>query len=448
MSQVIFRKWLYFAILQVTGHPVGIYYKRYLKELQTGIPVNTTRNLLIRILSHCKQSVPYYAEIIRTMGDGFKDNPEEYLRHFPILTKEIIRSHFEELKSTDLPERSWFYNTSGGSTGEPVRLIQDMAYIGQSGAIKFLFSKLIGKEIGEREIYLWGSTNDIEGSESWRASLINSITRTSFLSAYNMTPERMCNYIDDLDKENPKCLVGYVEAIYELSKFAEMNDLKVNPQKMIIATAGTLFPDMRGKIEKVFQCRVWNRYGSREVGDIACERPGYDGLWVAPWGSFIEIVDEQGNRVPDGEEGEILVTSLINDAMPLIRYKIGDRGKLSPKGSRDHDSVGQVFATILGRSADTFTTKTGGLVYGGYFRQLLFFRDWIANYQIIQKSYTSIVFKIVKTDLEPEKKELDDIAAKVRKVMGDDCEATFEFVDEIPSMASGKFRYTISEIYH
>jgi len=117
MVQVNFRKWLYFMLLQLRGHPVGTYYKRYLNELQTGIPVNTTRNQLIRLLSHSKQSVPYYAKIIHSMGDGYLQDPEEYLRHFPVLTKDIIRSQFDELKSSDLHQRHWFYNTSGDRLG-------------------------------------------------------------------------------------------------------------------------------------------------------------------------------------------------------------------------------------------------------------------------------------------------------------------------------------------
>ncbi len=98
---------------------------------------------------------------------------------------------------------------------------------------------------------------------------------------------------------------------------------------------------MREKIQQVFQCRVYDRYGSREFGDMVCENPNMDGLWVAPWGCYLEVVDTHGQRLPDGVEGEILVTSLTNHAMPLIRYKIGDRGVLTPQAHRNENG-GQV----------------------------------------------------------------------------------------------------------
>jgi len=210
----------------------------------------------------------------------------------------------------------------------------------------------------------------------------------------------------------------------------------------------TLYPFMRDTIERIFKCRVYNKYGSREVGDIACERPGYDGLWIAPWGNYIEIVDSEGNRVPDGTPGEILVTSLTNYAMPLIRYRIGDRGVLLPAKAGKEGRYGQVLKEVLGRTYDLFINKDGVLFEGGYFMVLLYFRDWIEKYQVIQKSPSNITFRIVKSESECPQTELDEIAAKTKVIMGHDCETNFEFVDEILSSESGKFRFLISDVQH
>jgi phenylacetate-CoA ligase len=447
MARINLRKWLYFALVGLRGQALGAYYERLLQEVQNGIPLDTSKKLLIQLLDHCKQSVPYYAEVIRDIGDSFYEDPEEYLRRFPILTKDIIRSRFDELKSTDLPRRKWYFNSSGGSTGEQIRFIQDWEYATRSGAIKLLYSKLAGGEIGEREVRLWGSLRDIiDGGEGWRAQLINKITNTVFLNAFRMTPEQMREFIAILNTTRPKIILAYVDAIYELARFSERTGLAVAPQAAIMTTAGTLYPFMREKIEGVFQCRVLNRYGSREVGDIACERPGYKGLWVAPWGNYIEIVDSAGNRVPDGHDGEILVTSLTNFAMPFVRYRIGDSGVLFPAAGKDRGEYGQVLETVIGRTADIFRARNGILVHPGYFGSLLYLRDWISRYQVVQKSHSCIVFRIVRSGPDCQQAELDEISAKTRLVMGDDCEIAFEFVDEIAPCSSGKYRYIISEV--
>lgn len=441
------RKWLYFTLVRMRGQRLGSYYRQMVKAEREGIPPDTTKRLLVELLEHCKQCVPYYSKLIRELGDGFRDDPEAYLRDFPILTKDIIRSHFDELKSRDLDRRRWFYNTSGGSTGEPVRLIQDRDYAARSGAVKLLYSKLVGGEIGKGEVRLWGSETDIHGStRNWRARLVNSVTNTTILNAFRMTADDMRCYIAHLNKHKSSLIVAYADSLYELARFAEEQGLQVQPQTAVITSAATLFPFMREVIERVFQCRVYNRYGSREVGDVACERPGCRGLWVAPWGNYVEIVDHDGRRVPAGTEGEILVTSLTNYAMPLVRYRIGDYGMLAPRWSSSQGVYGQRLEHVLGRVSDTFLTPDGTLVHSGYFELLLYFKDWIKRFQVIQKDYSTIVFRIIKSDCDHELAELDEIVTQTKLIMGEHCEVHFEFVDEIEVSPSGKRRYTICEI--
>jgi phenylacetate-CoA ligase len=382
------------------------------------------------------------------LGNSFYEDPEEYLQHYPILTKDIIRNRIDELKSNDLSKRRWFLNTSGGSTGEPVHFIQDWEFASKVGAIKLLFSSLIGREIGEMEVRLWGSERDItSGSQGLKAIFQNKLTNTFFLNAYDMSPEKLREVIDILNTEKPNLFVAYIESLYELARFSEREGVEVLPQRAVLSAGGTLYPHMRETMEKVFKCKVFNRYGTREVGDIACERPGLQGLWVAPWGNYIEIVDNEGNRVPKGTEGEILVTSLCNYAMPLIRYKIGDYGILSPMKPKDIRRTNeQVLESVLGRLCDVFTTKKGVRIDPGYFFGLLYFRDWIKKYQVIQKGYYHVLYKIVQSDVGYMQTDLEEISSKTKLIMGDDCDVTFEFVDEIAASASGKYRYVMSEV--
>jgi len=443
------RQLLYFCLISFRGQSLGRYYRQFLKEVRNGIPEDTTEQLLTELLTHCKAHVPYYAGVMNSIGGDYAHNPQDYLKHFPVLDKTIIRTRFDELKSDDLHKRTWRYNTSGGSTGEPVRFIQDWEYESKAGAVKLLFSKLVGREIGEPEIKLWGSVRDIEkGRDTWRARLVNAISKDRILNAYNMTPERMRDYIKIINETGPKQIVSYAHSIYELAGFAEKENLHIVPQNAIITSAEMLFPNMREKIEEVFQCKVYNRYGSREVGDIGCEVPGCDNFWIAPWGNYIEIVDSDGNPVPDGTEGEILVTSLTNHAMPLIRYRIGDRGILapSPEGGGRYPQ-GQVLKSVLGRNGDMFKLKNGGVIGGCYFSVVLYHKQWIKEYQVIQNSLSSITYRIVKTDdhAAPTQPELDEIAEKTRLGMGQDCDVNFEFVQEIPAGSSEKYRYIICE---
>ncbi|NEQ06747.1 MAG: phenylacetate--CoA ligase family protein [Moorea sp. SIO4E2] len=441
-----FRGWLYSHYSSLQGRGYSAIFDKLSQEITSGIHPETTQTNLIKILNHCQKNVPYYTQIMAQIGNYklLEQNPEVYLQNLPVLTKDLIRQNFEQIKSTDLKQRQWYFNQSSGSTGEPIRLIQDRAYFNRSMAIKSLYSYFVsGRKFGDPQAILWGSRTDLLSNKGIKAKLSSFLRNTTYMNAFLMTPEKMAGFIHKLNNKPPKIIIAYVQAIYELAQFAEQEQITIVPQKAIITTSGTLYPWMREKIESVFQCQVFNRYGSREVGDIACELPGKEGLWAAPWGSYIEIVDDNNNLLPTGVEGNILVTNLTNYAMPLIRYKIGDSGTLLV-----NEPSRQIFKEVSGRITDMFKRKDGSLVYGSYFTYLLYFKDWIYNFQVVQKDYSKLVIRIMKgnQDYQPEQKELDEIVNHCQIAIGEECQISFEFVDQIYPSASGKYRYTISEI--
>jgi phenylacetate-CoA ligase len=241
--------------------------------------------------------------------------------------------------------------------------------------------------------------------------------------------------------------VSYAGAIYELARFADRNRIPVRGQNGIVSTGGTLFPSRRETIERVFGCRVFNQYGSREMGVFACELPGCEGLWIAPWNCHVEIVDSQGMPVDDGVEGEIVVTSLTNFAMPLIRYRIGDRGALMAPGAGPHPLASRTLECVTGRTGDAFRCRDGTIVSAAYWAPLLYFREWVGEFQVIQKSEDWIVFRFVLDGVaEVPAGAWEEICSGVRTAFGAGCRVDKEVVDEIPVLSSGKRRYVISEI--
>jgi phenylacetate-CoA ligase len=184
----------------------------------------------------------------------------------------------------------------------------------------------------------------------------------------------------------------------------------------------------------------------REIGNIACERPGCEILWVAPWGNYLEILDDQGYRVPDGTGGEITVTSLTNYAMPMIRYRIDDYGILSPQNLNNQKTSVQILNTIKGRSDSLLRTISGGLIAAGFLMGLFHNENWVKQFQIIQKDHSHILFRIVTIDQPPPKAILDDISAKTRLLFGADCIVDYDFVENISSSNSGKYHWVICEI--
>lgn len=440
------KKSLYFGAHHIMSRPLGRYYAEYL-EVDRQRQAYAPQEVLANLLRHCAANVPYYAELIASAGDGYETDAVEYLRKLPLLTKEIIRGQFERLQSRDLGQRHWVYNTSGGSTGEPVKLIQDREFQDRQMAIQLLSFEWAGRQLGEPALHIWGSVRDIlHGSERWQMRILNGLSNDRYRNAFRMTPDTMRGLLQQLNDERPKLIVAYVQALYELAQFATREQITVVPQEAIVTSAGTLYPAMRATIESVFRCPVFDRYGSREVGDIACECEQHAGLHVFPFGNYVEIVDEAGEVVPDGVEGDIVVTNLNNYAMPLIRYRIGDRGVMARAGGCACGRSGQILQRVSGRSVDVFLKRDGTHVDGVYFFHMLRSRDWVRQFQIVQADYDRVIFRVAPQG-DPRPEELEDIAWETRLVMGEDCRVDFEFVDDIAPSASGKFRFTISEVH-
>lgn len=99
--------------------------------------------------------------------------------------------------------------------------------------------------------------------------------------------------------------------------------LPIRP-KLIFSTAIGLTPELQAEIQAHFGCPVINWYAATEVGPIACSLPDRDGLFVLAPDLFVEVVDELGVPVEDGEMGEICVTGGRNPYLPLLRYRTGD----------------------------------------------------------------------------------------------------------------------------
>lgn len=444
-----YKKFIVLFYYKVHGWKYPNIYKSIKKSIELRNYENVESICFAEMIKHCNENVEYYNNLFNASNViNLKDeDPTNILKKIPILTKSIIRENFQKLQSNDLYERKWYYNTSGGSTGEPIRLIQDREYDSWGAAITSLYDWLLGREIGEEMIKLWGSERDIfEGSEGVKAKIKNYLVNIKLLNSFRMTPDTMKQYLSVLNSRPSKLILAYAQSIYELALFAERNGIRVATQRAIMTSAGTLYPFMREKIEAVFRCEVFNRYGSREVGNIACEHPESQGLWVAPWGCYVEIVNEYGNPVPPGTEGDILVTSLTNFAMPLIRYKIGDRGVMSSDSMTPSGLRGQILMKVSGRNVDMFKCRDGTLIDGEYFTHLLYFRNWVRKFQFIQKDFDLVAVNLVKTGEAIPEGDLEEISRKIQFLLGKECRIEYNFFEDILPGPSGKYRYTVSEV--
>jgi phenylacetate-CoA ligase len=405
------------------------------------------------LLNRAYQNVPYYRELLK--DSALRENDRIVLRtikdleQIPFLTKEIIRNERERIYSSDHKSRKSYRNSSGGTTGEPVKILQDRDYLISEGATFLLPKSWKGVDPYDSEIIIWGAERDTFRGKKPLIDKIKDFLRNRItLNSFKMTPNDMESYIDILNRYKPKIIRAYADSIYEIAAYARKKNIKVRPQRAIHTAACSLHDFMRAEIEDVFQCGVFNHYGCREVGSIASECTAHDGLHILMEHNLVEIVDEGDNRCEPGREGEIVVTNLDNFSMPIIRYRIGDVGVMKTDAECPCGCNYPKLEKVSGRMTDAFKTADGRVISPIYFAHLLgvVHKDsGIRKFQIVQKDYRRVIIRIAR-DGEINPATCDDIRAKVGLVMGDDCEVELSFVNDIETTKTGKFRFTVSEI--
>ncbi len=406
-------------------------------------------DLLSALLEHAAAHVPYYGKLLGDAGavSGGRADLGRFAE-IPPLTKEIMRAERDRLVADDADLATSVWNTSGGSTGEPVRILQDRRYLLSARRATYDQERMTGYRLGDRVVKLWGDERELlQGALPAKARLYNLVKRQVFLNAFLMTPERMSAYLTRLAGLRPRLLIAYAQALYELAQFARAHGRRIEGPAAVMTSAGTLHPFMREAIEDATGLKVFNRYGSREVGNIAMECDRHDALHVAWRHVLVEVVDEQGHPCAPGQEGEILVTSLSNYAMPLIRYRIGDYGALHD-GACACGYAGQLLRNVVGRVTDAFRTPSGKVVPAEYFIHIVgvvLNRGALRKFQVIQQAADRVLVKVVPADGFGDEDERE-IREKIAAVMDPGCTVGVERVSEIPALSSGKYRYTIREI--
>lgn len=423
----------------------GQFYRKHAKE--SGIDATALyREKLEALLVYSFKYVPYYRRLLISAGvTSAQDISHDHIYLLPILTKSDITEHSQQLRSSLINKINYVSNTSGGSTGAPVEFLQDSDFNASTRVVKVLMDEAVGHQLGMKKLLLWGSERDIFGGghEPLSVSLLKRIKNEHWFNSFKITDQKFEECIEWINTNKPEMVLAYVESIYDLSRIINEKSKKIISPKVIMTTAGTLTADVQVEIQRAFPgTLIVNRYGSREVGDIACYHPGYNMLVVNHPSQYVEILDGQGQHVKVGEVGEIVVTNLVNKVMPLIRYKIGDMAKF---GGIHEGKI--LLENITGRVSDVFKNSENESIHGEYFTHLFYEKKWVKKFQVVQKSIDKIVVYIVPIDENiVNSNDLQDMKDKIRLVMGQDCQIDVIIKEHIAPTSSGKYRYTISEI--
>lgn len=360
--------------------------------------------------------------------------PDTPLCQWPILKKDDVIRHLDALLADGADRNQARIGHTGGSTGKPLAFWYDEAKheLMRAGMCRSYMGS--GWRPGQKILNFWGARQDTQIGGVFGAGWGDFIAAEKTIPAHEFSESDLARWAQVIRDYRPVLLQGYASILAQLARFVLDQGIAMPKSLLgVYSTAEVLNGWQRELMERAFGCRVYNQYGSREIPNIACEcRRGRMHLFTDM--VYLESLPEDG-------EDRLLLTSLTNRLMPMIRYDIGDSGRLR-EGDCDCGWPFPLMEMGMCRQNDLIRTRGGKSVHPSFFNRLLYGQTQIRHYQFNQSAPDHIVLNLVSaTPLSPE--TASAMANAIHREVAPDMALEVRYLEEIPRTASGKHRFVI-----
>lgn len=368
-----------------------------------------------------------------------------YRRHgvAGLTTKDQVRERAEDFLADTDPARSPIPWHTSGTTGKPLTIFYSRQAMQKMWAFVELYRNAAGVCRHDRRGQFTGKMivppeQPASTPVFWRHDLAN---RALLLSTVHMSPGNLPHYAAALDRFRPVYLCGYPSSIYILADYYRQSGETAPKLRAVLTSAETLLDHQRQAIEEIFATRVFDQYGQAEMQSFwyECETGR---MHAHPLAGVTEILRADGTPAAPGEMGEVVLTGLVNDAMPLIRYRVGDTARFAT-AKCDCGRGMPVIEEIGGRLDDIVYTRERGAL--GRLDPVLKGIRNIVESQIEQESLDLLRVRFVPTPRFGSE-DLAMLESNLRARVGPRIHLEFECTQHIPRSSAGKFRFVVSRL--
>lgn len=400
---------------------------------------------LRKLLVHAVDNVPYYNRTYKEHGfkrEDFLNFKIENLKDLPYLEKDDLRRYGKSELLSSKRNKGKFY-TSSGSTGTPVSIYISKEFHREwNAAYEARVRNWAGVDYTMSRGMIGGRKILKNESATPPFHRYNKAERQTYFSAYHISKDTIQEYAKAFEQHKIDYMVGYAMSNYFLAELFLKNKISVPKMKAVLTSSEKLTDEMRTVFSKVYGCKTFDAYSGVEACGLISEDE-YGELLFSPDTGIMEVVDEHGTQIKNGEEGEVIATGLLNYDQPLIRYRIGDRLKLSKDQRTKSGKEMLKVDEIWGRTEDVLFSQDGKKIVR--FHSVFLDIEGLIVGQVIQESIGKIILNIVVDDTY--KKSSEDILIKrIQNLLGSNTHVNIQYLKNIPKNNNGKFRAVISNV--
>ena len=365
---------------------------------------------------------------------------------WPILEKEELRRRGIDLRN---PRVFGIPAATGGSTGIPIQLWRSLRCVAAEQAFLDYLIADRGLRFGTARIArLHGDEIKPPSDRRPPFGIRSKGGRRLFLSSQHIADDTLDWYVNELADFKPDMLWAYASSGESLALHLIRRG-SVLKLPLVISASEVLHPAARNAMQSAFQAPILDHYGSGERLLFAHSVQAGE-FWINPVYGRAEFLPLQDVQLPPGLScGEIIATGFWNEAMPLVRYRTGDR--LIYPSHYDDDDLKDValglkpFVAIGGRDKDYLLSPRGEVLVR--IDHLPWETRRIVRMQVIQESLDRVrILVIPEPEFSDDDREL--LMANVRRTLPDDMFVTIELVDDLERLPSGKTPYVIRRVEH
>ena len=364
-------------------------------------------------------------------------SPED-LKDCPLLEKRHLQEHLNEMVSSEIKSSRRLYITTGGSTGVPLGFyLQKGVSRPKEQAFLDALWRRAGYFDGARVAVIRGHVID-----SRRIASYDATRGWLLLSSCHLTPERLPEYLETLERFKPDFLHAYPSAALQLAEYLDQSaQTWRSPLRALLCGSERLTLPQKRLLERVFNCRAYRWYGHSERVVLAGEGAQSELFYFFPQYGFVEFG-------PPNEEGlsEVIGTSFHNLVMPLIRYRTGDYVRLAqPENPSSLEYPWPAAVDVAGREQEFLISGKGRRISLTAFNMHDAVFDDLYAVQFYQDQPGIAEFRYV-AGPKFHSSRLAPIEAGVRRKLGDDFQVTFREVKKVEKTPRGKHRWLVSKL--
>jgi len=396
---------------------------------------------LSALMKTCYEQVPYYRERMDAAGIDWRQiRTQEDLRRIPISTKDDLRAAYPHRVVRDTGQATYETCTSG-SSGVNFRVREDAETAGTYRATFLLSLEWAGWQIGEPHFQ-----NGMNLGRSLDRVIKDAILRCHYVSAFDTSDAQLDKCLDLIERRRIRHLWGYPGGLYYLARRAREKGWN-QPMTSVVTWGDNLYQHYRSTVEEVFRRRVTDTYGCGEGFQLAAQCGHGTHYHMHDLDVMLDFVDPDGNPVPPGQDGDVIVTRLHPGPMPLVRYRVGDRAIPSASAGCPCGRNFALLEGVQGRDTDVIVTPDGNRLIVHFFTGILEYFGEIDSFQVVQTDPDRMIVRIVPAPDHPYTPELGKrIVSRLVEHGATGIRIEVEPVAEIPVPKSGKRRFVISEV--